>query len=90
MTEWSPARRQMAHWLQYYDVFYEQVRQQRHVVDVEIVKSEWAECDIIVDAFFTWFEKKWEEKWKERSKRKDEADPPKAGKHPIQFEPAHR
>lgn len=79
----------MVYWLQYYDSFYEMVRQQRFIADVEIVKPEWVRCDVIVDAFFAWYEDKSERKWREDRREKDEADPPTAGKHPLQFRPAH-
>jgi hypothetical protein len=90
----------MAFWLRYYDNFYEAVRNQSVVTEVEIGKANMAPYDVVVDAFLVWYDWKAKEKSKERESesgtgygddRRDshEARPPRVLDHKQVYRAAH-
>ena len=80
----------MAFWLRYYDNFYEAVRNQSYVTDIDIAKPWMAEYDIVVDSFLVWYDWKSKEKSKDRGRDNDEANPPRASEHKQTFRGAHQ
>ena len=90
VANWTPVQREMAHWLRYYDNFYEMCQSQHQVCDVEMVIPAMAKYDIIVDAFFVWYRWRSEIKRNELTNKPTDANIPRASDHSQVYKSAHQ
>lgn len=84
---WSDDQREFYGWLNFYHNFYEMVSSQWTVTEVELGQTWMAEYDILVDAFFVWYERQRKKKQEER--RREQSSGVNFKDHEIVMEAAH-